>query len=138
MDNFFLFLWVKVLKASIIIKVITLKGENMRRRIVALLSIIIVLSICIGIFLVSQTNIPDADGQTQLKHADLVIGDNIIVHGSRKEGYTFDEGYGTIFVQSPDSFAGKYKIYENIHWAICFSGVLTGGGPEYIVYAWND
>lgn len=90
----------------------------------------------VGLWLAQQPI--KVDGLTELKHADLVIRDNIIVHGSTKEGMTFDEGYGTIYTTETGWAFIKVAVYENVHWAICYGGQFNYGGPEFIVYAWND
>ena len=71
------------------------------------------------------------NGQTELRHADICVGDAIIINAKPDGKSVFDEGQGNVLIQISDRIGNKAIIYEDVHWALCYK-------YEFVVYAWRD
>ena len=63
---------------------------------------------------------------------DLTVGeDTLVLYGSKPQGETLMEGYGTVYKQNSLVWRGRQELYINVYWAISVNDGLK------VVYVWG-
>jgi hypothetical protein len=118
-----------------------LAGFAMVYAIVSIIVSIVVLSIGIGCLLLTSTPVK-VDGATELRQADICVGDAIVINAKPDGKSVFDEGRGNVLKESDiynsNLDGNMFTLYENVHWAVCYKSLYNVGFSQFVVYVWSD